>query len=160
VADGHSEAIEWGSPIDGFHSIGYTIVSVKGSQMGVWAYGGESYSFATLLAFKSGNYPTKFSVYPGAYSGETLKSAFTNPQQLDLIQVVNEGGDVVWSLDYGGTAFFNPIQFSTNAIIGKFFGDSFQSAFINPLELDVFQVVSSGSSVIFRVDYLGQAHNL
>lgn len=94
----------------------------------------------------------------GAYGGDSLANAFYNPQNLDLIQIVAEGGDIVWSLTATGTATVNPGSHTTTALLGRYEGASFARAFYNPYSKDIFQVISPGDDVVFWVDSTGAAH--
>jgi hypothetical protein len=102
--------------------------------------------------------PTVGSIFPGSYPGASLAVAFTNPQRLDLLQVVNEGGNVVWSLSASGVASTNPTSPTRTAVLGQFEGSSFATAFPNPGRFDILQIVKPGSGVVFHVDYLGNAN--
>lgn len=89
-----------------------------------------------------------------------LKSHF-NSDGLDLIQVVNEGGKVIWNLSATGVATFNPANPSKKfgipqASLHQYFGNTFAQAFTNSSNLDIFQV-HNGSKVMFHVDYQGNA---
>ena len=101
--------------------------------------------------------PTNGTVGVGQFFGATFKAAFTNPENLDVLQVVNQGGKVVWNLTFNGVASTNPAS-PTNGALSVYFGSSFAQAFnTNPDNLDVLQVVQSGTKVIFSVDYQGNA---
>ena len=90
----------------------------------------------------------------GVYQGSSYATAFTNPQSLDLIQVINEGGKIVWNLTSTGVA--SP---TGNALLGQYFGSSFAAAFTNPSSLDLIQIVSPvGGNTVNYVDYAGVAH--
>jgi hypothetical protein len=46
------------------------------------------------------------------------------------------------------------------AIIGRYVGTSWATAFTNPIHLDIFQVIQpNDGSIIFSIDYLGTAHS-
>ena len=93
----------------------------------------------------------------GQFYGTTFESAFTNPESLDVLQVVNQGGEVVWNLTFNGVGSNNPIS-PTNGALFTYFGSSFVQAFNpNPSKLDVLQVAQPGGKVIFSVDYKGNA---
>jgi Concanavalin A-like lectin/glucanases superfamily len=93
----------------------------------------------------------------GSFGGSSLATAFYNPYGLDLIQVVNEGGDVVWSLAADGTATTNPVTSTPKALIGRYEGSSFALAFPNPYSLNIFQVIGQGDNIVFWVDSDGNA---
>lgn len=91
--------------------------------------------------------------------GSTLATAFSNPRNLDLIQVVNNGGKVVWNLTPGGSININPASPSVDALLGRYSGSSFAEAFArNPMQYDVFQVVGPSAAGIFHVDYACAAY--
>jgi hypothetical protein len=95
---------------------------------------------------------------PGVYPGQTLALAFpNNPNSLDLIQVVSEGGKIVYNLTALGVANTNPTNPTPGTVLGQFFGNTFQAAFLNPTNLNVLQVTRAGGKAIFYVDYLGNA---
>jgi hypothetical protein len=105
---------------------------------------------------------TDGTVGAGTYFVEasTLAAAFSNPLQLDLIQVVNKDGNVVWNLTADGSTNLNPASPTTAALLGKFVGATFAQAFAqNPLQYDVFQVVGPNGVSIFHVDYTGAAYS-
>ena len=95
----------------------------------------------------------------GVYQGSSYATAFTNPQSLDLIQVINEGGKIVWNLTSTGVANTNPASPTGNTLLGQYFGSSFAAAFTNPSSLDLIQIVSpAGGNTVNYVDYAGVAH--
>jgi hypothetical protein len=49
-----------------------------------------------------------------------LAAAFPNPRKLDLIQVVNSGGQVVWNLMPDGAVHTNPSSPMSAALLGQF----------------------------------------
>lgn len=102
------------------------------------------------------NPPTTGTLY-GVYSG-SLQTAFQNPYSMDLMQVVNEGNKVVWNLTSTGITNVNPTNPTSDAILGRFEGSSFSTAFLNPNKLDLIQIQSPGSSIPFHVDYQGNAN--
>lgn len=102
----------------------------------------------------------------GVFQGSTLAAAFTNPQQLDILQVVNEGGTVVYNLDRNGVNNTNPVSPTKvggipQALYQQNGASSLASAFPGnaATQLDLLQVISGvGGVLIFHVDYLGVAH--
>jgi hypothetical protein len=89
-------------------------------------------------------------------------------QNLDLIQIVDEGQAVVLNVDHAGVVH-NPASASTNGTrVGVFqtrlaSGDTtahyFADAFANPSQLDILQVISpTGGNVAKYIDYLGVSH--
>jgi hypothetical protein len=90
--------------------------------------------------------------------GLTLATAFSNPLNLDLIQVVSKQGKAVWNLTAGGVANTNPTSPTSEALLGQYRGATFAQAFSNnPMGYDVFQVVGPGGVGIFHVDHAGTA---
>ena len=101
----------------------------------------------------------------GRFSGASYLTAFTNPQGLDLVQVVNEGGDIVFNIEDDGTCNVNPISPTTRdngspiAVLAQYFGASLAAAFSNPSRLDLIQIIAPhDGSILAYVDYLGTAH--
>lgn len=93
----------------------------------------------------------------GVYQGTTWATAFKNPSSLDIIQVLNEGGKVVWSLNSAGTAFTNPtsVQHTVGAL-NTYFGSSLATAFKNSSNLDILQIYTgTGETLYRRVNYAG-----
>jgi hypothetical protein len=99
---------------------------------------------------------TKGAIFPGPYYGSTLATAFPN-NILDIFQVVNEGGQIIWNLNYQGVATFLPSSPTPATRLGKFEGNTFAAAFPNPYQLNVFQLIGQGGAVVFHVDYQGNA---
>jgi hypothetical protein len=103
---------------------------------------------------------TDGAVGAGTYflKAKSLATAFANPQNLDLLQVVNKSGKVIWNLTAAGSANVNPASPTRDALLGRYVGDTFALAFEpNPMQYDVFQVVGPGGVGIFHVDSSGAA---
>ena len=96
----------------------------------------------------------------GVFSGATFAAAFTNPASLDVLQVVNEGGSVVYSIDSAGTAHTNPTSPTSEALMWLLQGSSLANAFQNEAnQLDLFQIYSpTGQTLEYYVDFSGVAH--
>ena len=93
----------------------------------------------------------------GVFQGLGWSSAFANPSALDIVQVINEGGAIVWSLNSVGTSFTNPtaLQYTTGAL-NTYFGSSLATAFTNPSSLDLIQIYSgTGETLEQRVSSTG-----
>lgn len=124
--------------------------------------GGTPLNFTAISSWAAGlasnSSPTSGTIL-GSFNGANLAQAFTNPNSLDLIQVVNEGGTVVWSLSATGIASVNPSNATPDTILGRFSGSSFATAFPSPDkevgQFDLLQVVKAGGAIVFRVDYTG-----
>lgn len=89
-------------------------------------------------------------------------------QNLDILNIVDEGGNVLLNADYAG-AVHNPASGSTGSQtrIGQFFtrlasgttAQLFADAFANPSNLDIVQVISPvGGNIAKYIDYLGVSH--
>lgn len=120
---------------------------------------GSSVTDTGLLHFAAGSIvstgPSPGTVL-GVFEGTSVSNAFTNPSNQDLVQVVNEGGQVVWNLSSSGVAIGNPTNPTPNAVLGKFEGQFFNTAFpTSTLQLDILQVRNQGGGLVFRVDFLG-----
>lgn len=92
-------------------------------------------------------------------------------QNLDLLQIVGQGGSVLVNVDYLGTVHFpavSPTQANGvgNTRIGRFFtrlsssaslAQIFADAFSNPSLLDIVQVQNQGGFIHYNLNYLGVA---
>lgn len=100
----------------------------------------------------------------GQFRGTSLVAAFTNPQGLDIIQVVSIGGTVVYNLTSTGVAHTNPVSPSLvhgnpQALYQQNGAASLAAAFTNPSNLDLIQIISpTGGNIVAYVDYLGVVH--
>jgi hypothetical protein len=95
----------------------------------------------------------------GVYEGTSLSKTFTNPSGLDLIQVVNEGGKVVWNLTSTGVANTNPIQATGQALLSRYEGSSFANAFSNLAGNDILQIINPISgTIVFGVSAQGTSY--
>jgi hypothetical protein len=94
----------------------------------------------------------------------SFQSAFTNPLKLDIVQIVNQGGVVVWNLTYLGISTNNPTTWTKSqtgvpiALLGQFFAPSFVEAFTNPGQLDILQIVAPGDGMLAHTNYFGVAY--
>lgn len=123
--------------------------------------GNSNIGAITGATFSSDNptfVPTKDTIAVGEYGGHSLAEAFFNPHAMDLIQVVNEGGKVVWKLSSSGVESVNPVTSTQTALLGRYEGASFALAFPNPYSKDVFQIIGQGDKIVFWVDSTGAAH--
>lgn len=132
-----------------------------GSYGGLFLYSDISAN-AQVSSFQMGSVSlggpaTNGTVSPGQYSGASLATALPNPQNLDVIQVINADGEIIWNLNYAGISTFNPSNPTAQALLDRFYGNTFSQAFSNPSQLNIFQVVSQGGAVVFHVDYQGNA---
>ena len=110
---------------------------------------------SAALAPSPGGPATNGAIFPGPYYGANLAAAFPH-NLLDIFQVVNEGGKIVWNLSSTGVATVNPTNPTNGTVLGQFSGSSFAQAFAyNPDQLNVFQLIGQGGAVVFHVDYQG-----
>lgn len=102
---------------------------------------------------------TNGTVMKGQFFGATLAACFTNPGALDLFQVINSSGKVVWTISSTGVVTTNPSTPTTYSLLAPNYGSSFSNAVgLNPGNLDVLQVVNEGGAVVFHVDSLGNSY--
>lgn len=88
-------------------------------------------------------------------------------QNIDLLQIVDEGGSVLINVDYAGTVH-NPSSGATgnNTRCGQFKSSIasgttaaiFAATFLNPANSDILQTINPGGNVAYYLDYLGVAH--
>ena len=64
----------------------------------------------------------------------------------------------MWNLTALGVTNVNPVNPTPTAMLGQFFGSDFVSAFPNPYNLDVLQIVAAGGAVVFHIDSQGNAN--
>jgi hypothetical protein len=96
-------------------------------------------------------------VFPGPYRGDTLQEAFSNRSGEDILQIVNQGGSVIWNLDADGVATDNPNDATPYAVLARFQGETFAEVFENPYSKNILQVFNRGGDIIFYVDFEGRA---
>jgi len=113
---------------------------------------------------------TVFGVYPSTKTGTAaniIAGAFpNNPQSLDILQVINEGGKVIWNLSSAGVASFNPVNPSQGpkgrftSLLEQRFGNTLAAAIggaankQNPL--DLIQIYSKqGNKLLLHVSNTG-----
>ena len=104
-------------------------------------------------------------------AGASVAAAYGNvggpAQNLDILQIIDQGGKVVLNVDYLG-AVHNPASGATNGTrLGQFAttlasGDTtahyFANAFSNPSLQDILQIINVGGNVSYYLDYQGVAH--
>lgn len=95
----------------------------------------------------------------GQYSGATVAAAFTNPQHLDLIQIIQPNdGSCVFNVDYLGVAHAG-VSPTGQALLGKFSGATIAAAFKNLGHDDLLQIIQpNDGSIVYYLDYLGVNH--
>ena len=98
--------------------------------------------------------------------------SFNEAQNLDLLQILVEGGgtvgtpSLVLNVDYLGKVHNPPANPTNGTVLGVFFSPIvqtttagyFAAAFDNPLLLDILQVINPGGNISYWLDYLGVAH--
>ncbi len=105
-----------------------------------------------------------------AQPGSSWDVAFpaVSGQNLDVLQIVDEGQGVVLNVDHAGVVH-NPAVSATNGTrLGVFqtslaSGDTtahyFTNAFSNPANLDIVQIISpTGGSIVKYLDFQGVSH--
>jgi hypothetical protein len=103
-------------------------------------------------------------------AGSSWATAFPqvgNAVNNDILNIVDEGGNVLLNVDYAGVVH-NPASAATggNTRIGQFqtrrtsgtTAQLFADAFSNPSNLDIVQVINVGGNVVKYIDYLGVSH--
>jgi hypothetical protein len=118
-----------------------------------------------------------------ATSAPYLASAFTdNASNADILQIENEGGQVIVAVDYLGNVRFNSSGltasygtggsglYTVNRVLNERYrtvpGSStstvalaFAAAFsTNPMNFDILQVIAPGGTIGYYIDYTGVAH--
>jgi hypothetical protein len=95
-----------------------------------------------------------------------FQGAFANPSSLDIVQVVNEGGTVVWNLNYQGVATTNPTSPTlgpgnkATCVLQQMFGANLAaaiaSAYNHQNTLDILQIIdNNGQAVLCHVNNNG-----
>ena len=88
-------------------------------------------------------------------------------QNLDILNIIDEGGNVLLNVDYAGVVH-NPAsgatgsqtrvgQFATRLTSGTT-AQLFADAFANPSQLDIIQIISVGGAIAKYLDYAGVSH--
>jgi hypothetical protein len=90
------------------------------------------------------------------------------PPNLDLLQIVDEGGGVLVNVDYAGTVHFPAASPTVGSRIAPFYtrrsanetlAQIFADTFTNVGELDILQVINEpGGGIVYWLDYLGVAY--
>ena len=88
-------------------------------------------------------------------------------QNLDVLNIVDEGGNVLLNVDYAGVVH-NPASGATGSQTrkGQYFtrltsgttAALFADAFANPSNLDIIQIIDVGGNIAKYIDYLGVSH--
>jgi len=96
----------------------------------------------------------------GPYQGASLAAAFTNPEGLDIFQVMNDGSACIYKLTSDGVGVNNPASWTKNALLARYQGNTISAAFSNPNNLDLLQIVSRGGKMVLVVDYTGASRTM
>lgn len=99
----------------------------------------------------------------GVYSGTSFAATWDNPSALDILQVINEGGKVVWNCDHAGTTNTNPVSPTKTALLMTLFGSTvvaaFEGAFQAITDLDILQIINpNGGAAVYHIDSEGTAN--
>jgi hypothetical protein len=104
--------------------------------------------------------------------GTSVSNAWPNvggpAQNLDLLQIVGAGGSILANVDYLGSVHVPKSaattgntrvgQFETNLTSSATTAQLFASAFTNPQQQDIIQVIAEGGNIVYYLDYLGVSH--
>ena len=93
----------------------------------------------------------------------------TIQQFLDLVQIVDEGGNVVLNVNFAGLVNYPAVLPTNGTRIGQFYTRTsgfptttlpilMADTFTNPSLLDIIQVINLGGNISYFWDYLGVAH--
>ena len=109
-------------------------------------------------------------------AGASLKAALPNDggplQNLDVLQIISEGGNILLNVDFNGTVnkpatsnqnapgdntrlgqFYT--RLSSSASVAQLFADAFSQ---NVSQLDIIQVINVGGNISYWLDFQGVAH--
>jgi hypothetical protein len=119
--------------------------------------------------------PTAIYTINEALNPTTVAGAFpqvNTSQNLDLLQIVGQGGSILLNVDYQGTVH-KPASAATTTAggigatrIGQFqsrlsstasTAQLFADAFANAAQLDIIQIINEGGNVHYNLNYLGVA---
>ena len=99
-------------------------------------------------------------------SAKTL-SALPNPQGLDLLQILDEGGKTVIKVSKAGVVSQNPVSETSQVLFGRYYTRLKSTATIAQIFADVFsqnnakqdiiQVRAQGGVGVWHLDYTGTA---
>lgn len=93
-------------------------------------------------------------------------------QNLDLLQIVNEGGSILLNVDSAGAVHKPAVspttsaggigqtrvgQYQTRLTSSSSTAQLFADAFSNPSQLDILQVIQEGGNIHYSLSYLGVA---
>jgi hypothetical protein len=117
------------------------------------------------------NTPTAMYSQNSSQSGTTVAGAFPqgpgSAQNLDLLQIIGQGGSVLLNVDSAGVVHNAAVSPTNGTRVGQFqtrlnssatTAQLFADAFSNPSQLDILQVINAGGNIHYFLDYLGVAH--
>lgn len=107
--------------------------------------------------------------------GLSVQYAFSSneAQNNDLLQIISPGGEttgvpsVVLNVDFKGNVHNPAVNPTVGTSLGVFFtslaagsltASFFASAFVNPAQLDILQIINPGGNISYWLDFLGVAH--
>ena len=104
-------------------------------------------------------------------SGTTLAGAFPQTpgltaQNLDLLQIIGQGGSVLLNVDSSGAVHNPAVSATAGTRIGQFFtrlastattAQFFADAFTNPSNQDIVQAINQGGNIHYNLNYQGVA---
>lgn len=85
---------------------------------------------------------------------------------LDLIQILNEGGSTLVNVDFTGKVNFPAVSPTNGTRVGVYYtrqsasaslAQIFADTFTNPSQLDILQVINNGGNVSYYLNYQGVA---
>ena len=104
-------------------------------------------------------------------SAQTMAAwaAKTNPQSLDILQILDEGGKTVIKVSYLGVVSQNPVSETSQCLFGRYYTRSASTATIaqifadvfsqNKAQQDIMQLRGQGENRIWHLDYHGVAYS-
>ena len=116
---------------------------------------------------------TNYAMYSqnSSQQGSTVATAFPQApgtaQNLDLLQIVGQGGSVLLNVDSTGTVHNPAVSSTAGTRVGVFqsrltssatTAQLFADAFSNPSQLDILQVTNAGGNIHYFLDFQGVAH--
>lgn len=73
----------------------------------------------------------------GQFLGQNFQTAFSNSENLDIIQIVNVGGNIIWYLTYDGVAQVSPDSLNLMSLFNDNFTKDSVSLPLDPLKWNV-----------------------
>ena len=104
---------------------------------------------------------------PGSSWATAYPNVVGSAQNLDILNIIDEGGNVLLNVDYAGVVH-NPASGATGSQtrLGQFFtrllsgttAALFADAFTNLSNLDIVQIIDVGGNIAKYIDYQGVSH--